>query len=193
MRYDLIDSFDTDPKCARGLGSTIEQFGTASPHRLKVVLEIDRPSLGKRLVGAASGECESGSPAETDLTEEIIRNTRARSGVIGTDDDRCSAVAHHHEIYQLAHVFTGALRVEVNGASLGADNCNSFDTGSGDKSLRDHERVREAGACLTQFHVRSRKADAVGDEGDIRRDEARRAGRMANEIREVADLELRFF
>ena len=64
MRYDMIDSFDTDPKCARGLGSAIRQFGTAGPHRLKVVLEIDRSSLGKRLVGAAGGECESGSPAE---------------------------------------------------------------------------------------------------------------------------------
>lgn len=72
-----------------------------------------------------------------------------------------SAVTHHHEIYQLAHIFTGALRVEVNGASLGADNCNSFDTWSGDKSLRDHERVGETGACLTQFHIRSGKANAV--------------------------------
>src|ERR1700722_19715352 len=193
MRNDVIDGLDTDPKCARGLGSTIEQFGTAGPHRLKVVLEINRPSLGKGLVGADGGEYESGSPAETDLTEEIIRNTRARSGVIGTDDDRCSAVTHHHEIYQLAHVFTGALRVEVNGASLGADNCNCFDTGSGDKSLRDHERVREAGACLLRFPKRSRKADAVGDEGDIRRDEASRAGRMADEIREVAHNQPAFF
>src|SRR5258708_37777060 len=193
MRNDMIDGLDTDPKCARGLGSTIEQFGTAGPHRLKVVLEIDRPSLGKWLVGAAGGECESGSPAETDLTEEIIRNTRARSGIIGTDDDRCGAVAHHHEIYQLAHVFAGALRVEVNGASLGADNCNSFDTWSGDKSLRDHERVREAGACLTQFHVRSRKADAVGDEGNIRRDEAGRTGRMTDEICQLAGIQPRFF
>src|SRR6202162_5972490 len=149
MRNDMIDGLDTDPKCARSLGSTIEQFGTAGPHRLKVVLEINRPSFGKRLVGAAGGECESGSPAKTDLTEEIIRNTRARSGVIGTDDDRCSAVAHHHEIYQLAHVFTGPLRVEVNGASLGANNCDSCDTGRGDKSLRDHERVREAVTRLT--------------------------------------------
>src|SRR5260370_29392584 len=138
MRNDMIDGLDTDPKGAGGLGSRIEQFGTAGPHRLKVVLEIDQPSLGKRLVGAAGGECESGSPAETDLTEEIIRNARTRSGVIGTDDDRCSSVAHHHEIYQLAQVFTGALRVEVNGASLGTDNRNSFDPRSSNKSLRDH-------------------------------------------------------
>ena len=91
------------------------------------MLEIDRSSLDKSLVRAAGGECESGSAAQTDLAEKIIRDTRAGSGVVGTDNDRRSAVAHHHKIYQLAHVFTGALGVEVNGASLGSGNCNSPD------------------------------------------------------------------
>src|SRR6516162_7258597 len=193
MRDDMINGLDTDPKCARSLGSAIEQFRSASSHGSEVVLEFDRSSFGKSAVRAAGDECESGSAAETDLTEEIIRDACAGSRVVGSNDDRRSAVAHHYEIYQLAHVFIGALRVKVNGPSLGADNCDSFDARHGDEPLCDHERVRKAGACLTQFHVRSGKANTVCDKRDIRWDEAGRAGRMANKIRDVARTQSRFF
>src|SRR5260370_30640794 len=106
MWNDVICTLGRDVKRTRGLGSAIEQFGTAVPYCRKVVLKIKRPSLGKRLVRAAGGERESGSTAETNLTEEIIRDTRARSGIVGTDDDRPSSLSPHHKIYYTAYVLT---------------------------------------------------------------------------------------
>src|SRR5260370_36755911 len=99
MWNDVIYTLGRDVKRTRGLGSAIEQFGTAVPHCRKVVLKIKRPSLGTRLVRAAGRERESGSTAETNLTEEIIHDTRAPSDTVGTDDDRRSSVSHHHKIY----------------------------------------------------------------------------------------------
>src|SRR5262245_56145599 len=94
MRDDVIYCVDGDPERTCDRRSLIEQLGSASPHHHTIVLELECPPFNERHIGAARGKGEAGCPTEADLAEEVVRETRAGSRLVGCDDDRRGPIPH---------------------------------------------------------------------------------------------------
>ena len=188
----MVYRVDIGPERARGRNSVIEELWSATPDCREIVFKLEGPAFDEGFVRAASVKSEARLTAEAYLAEEVARNTRTGSGIVDPYDDRRGTVSHHHEIDELAYVFAGMLRVEVDRTRLGTNDRDSLDSGAGGESLGNHQRVCKAGAGLTQFHVWAGKADTVGDECDVGRHQASGTGRMTNKIGQIADFEMRF-
>jgi hypothetical protein len=80
----------------------------------EIVLELERSSFNEWPIGTARSEGEAGPTAQTNLTEEVVGDSRTFPGVVGANDERTRTVTHHHQIHQLTRVFAGTLRVKVD-------------------------------------------------------------------------------
>jgi hypothetical protein len=76
----------------------IEELRSTVSNGGEIVLEFKCSSCEERLIGTACNEREGWGGAQTNLTEEVIGNSRTGPGVVGPNDDRGRTIAQHHQI-----------------------------------------------------------------------------------------------
>ncbi len=78
------------------------------------MLELECSAFDEWLIGTAGSEREPRRMAQTNLTEEVVGDSRTRPGIVGAHDDRGRTIAHHHQIHELTRILAGTLRVKID-------------------------------------------------------------------------------
>ena len=99
MRNEVVYRVEINPEPASGRGPVVKEIQPTRTHCREIMFKPECLTVNEWFCGAAGAKGEAGRTVQPDLSEEGPGNMSPGCPIVGADNYRSCAIAHHHEIH----------------------------------------------------------------------------------------------